>query len=196
MKAIELYTKEGVSTGVFYCSECKCVHRTQEQAESCCLCDRCKTAKRDIHYIYCAICKSIVDNERNLKRQITERAILDKAKEVTKWEYVWFNEKMYSNLEELIEDCEYDETPIPEYVHAMKPIKFWAINPEYLIDNYNENIEISDDCYNIKDHIQGLDELYKAFNVFNEKNKDMIIYWQEDTAKKVKVVKNNSTSII
>jgi hypothetical protein len=186
MEGKELYLENGKPTGIFFCSECKVVHRTQKEADDCCICLNCREEKRVRYYTVCEKCKKIDDLERQKKKVEAQKVAFDKAVEVAKWKYVWFNEKMYSDLGQLIDDCEYGKIPIPKYVHAMKPVIFKGFSLNELLESFNESIEISDDYYNSENYLLGLDALKKAFDEFNNINEDTIIYWTVDYGKKVK----------
>lgn len=188
MKAFELYTKEGKQTGVFCCGECKIVHRTQKDAESCCVCADCGVNTRLEYKTVCGDCSKKRYAKQQAEAIQKEVEILNKAVEVTEWQYVWFNEKMYSDLESLIDDCGIEENVIPEFVHLMKPIMFTGFQIDRLLDEYTENIMVDDiDSNEVERLLIGYAELKKAVCKFNDSNKSIIIYWVVDNSKKVRI---------
>ena len=110
---------------------------------------------------------------------------LAKAEEVLTFEYLWHNEKMYSEIDILIEDCDESESRVPEFVFLMKPVFFAGFSVEDLFDNLNENIMCED--VDVKDTLEHTCDLFKAFRKFNEFNIRTIIYWEEDTSKKIRI---------
>lgn len=188
MKAIELYKKEvdGVApTGIFYCGNCKVVHRTKDLADGCCLCSGCKEKPCAKNSHLCMECRTVWQAEMNEKQRQKEAKVLDDAELVIDAGPVWYNDHYYSDVGDLEESLECDGSELPEFVHLMKPVKFTKFSPEELFDNYNENIMCED--LDIRDKLCGMASLKKAFDEFNEDNEGTTIFWEEDSTKKVKV---------
>ena len=187
MNAKELFTKDGISSGVFYCGECKCVYRTKEEAESCCLCNRCKIAKRNRYYCYCESCKVQIDAEKKEKDEINLAEQLKNAEEVI-YPYdgpVFCGDEYYQNIETLIEYLEDEGIEFPEFAFAGKPVKFSGIDLEDILDRINENCDI-EDC-NVRDILKGIGELATSIKQFNDLNKDTLLYYVRDRREKVRV---------
>lgn len=188
MEAIELYNKDGKSVGIFYCKECKLVHNNKESADSCCVCEMCKTNKREKHKIYCKECLKIHESERDEKEKQALKKKLENATLVDKWDYLWFNEKLYGDPDEIIEMCTEDGLPIPEYVHPAKPIKFQGFSLLDILDRIAEDAFLEDMTgQDIAASLKDYASLDVAIKLFNEANKDTTIYYEEDWSKKVKV---------
>ena len=185
MKAFELYLSSGNPAGVFCCSNCNIVHRMKTSAESCCVCVDCKKNLRKRYNVRCEKCDELHTIETNKLNTAKEAEIFTKAETVTEFKYVWYNEKLYSDLDTIIEDCDDDNTKPPEYVFLMKPVYFTGFELEAIFDNANEEHMCED--VDIRDRLSGIKELREAFMIFNEDNKNSVVYWIADETKKVKV---------
>lgn len=185
MNTEQLFLENGEPTGVYFCSKCRTVYRSESQAEDCCLCLTCRKALRVSYYTVCDACKQVMELEQERKHEDAIRKIFDAAEEVTEFEHLWWNDRMYSGIDEILDDCE--DGVVPEFVHPMKPEHFEGFVLQRLIDDYNENILIDDDAFDVSEHLSGLDELNAAFDEFNQKNENVVICWFEDNKKKVRV---------
>lgn len=186
MKVIELYSKDGKSTEIYYCSACKCVHRTKEEADCCCRCNMCKKELRAGYKIHCESCSKIYNEEQDRLLQEKEKAVFDKATEATDFEYVWHNESIYEDLESIIDDCESVGLEPPEFVFAMKKVFFDGFSLYTNTERYDENVMCED--LEVEKLLVGVDELKKAFDDFNQKNKNTCVFWEADRTKKVRVI--------
>jgi hypothetical protein len=188
MEAQELYLKDGKSTGIFFCSICRTVHRSKEEAESCCVCSECRSNKQLPHSTLCTECKARRNIELAAMEADKKKEILDKAEVVRDWKFLWFNDKMYKDVDILLDDCQNENISIPEFVHPMKPITFEGFDLSVLLDDFTDNIMIEDmDSNDIASHLKGLDQLQEAFRKFNEANSEIIMYYVEDYSKKVRI---------
>lgn len=177
MNALELFHKDGGSAGVFYCGECRCVKRTQDEAEQCCkpyTCSKCGVVTEK----YWTICNGC----RSKKRQEEERARFEAAEKIDADAYEgWLycdgiagsNEGFFEDLETLIDLC-CDAEVKPEYA--------WACNPQHFavldIDDILQRIEEDGDAYEDFDarDMNGIPELEKALVAFNEANIGVVSY--------------------
>lgn len=184
MNGQELFTKEGKATLVFFCSKCRCTHRTRAEADDCCVCVACKNAPREQYRTLCSECKGVDDIRRHGAEQERVRSLFEKATEVTEYEYLWHEEKMYSDTEKIIDVC-HGVRDVPEYVFIMKPVLFNGFSLDELLDSYNENVMCED--LDVTDCLTGLAELQTAFAEFNDDNVKTTVYWIVDETKKVKV---------
>jgi len=182
MNAQQLFLESGNPSGVYYCSECRSVYRTFDLANECCVCQTCKTGKREKCRTTCEACSSIQNMESQKRFEELEKFALDKAEVAEDWEYVWYNDHMYSDIDELCEDC--DGNP-PEYVFSMKPVPFRSFTVDAVLDQYNEEFGFACEDFEIRDIVTGLKELKEAFDIFNTTNKDKILYYEEDRKHKV-----------
>ena len=166
MNAQELFLKDGVSAQVYYCSECKIVAKKKEDADSCC--------KRSI----CKYCGNLVEEKFWLAHQeCIEKNKIEKAEKLDIWDgWVFYDDKYYTTLEELLEELEDMEESIPEYVYVCKEISFPGIKIDRLIE------AIEEDSYEeVIESISGLDTLADAINDFNEDNKGLVSYLPDET---------------
>jgi len=177
MKATELFHANGKTAGVWYCSECRIVRKTQQEAEECCkpkICTRCKTAECQEYRTVCKLCNDIIDREREEER-------FAKAEKVTEWNGPVYsdshdigNEGYAENIEEALDwlECMSEDGKIPEYV--------WTCNERPICHlNFDSIIESStSEAYEgwETENLNGLEELEAAIEKFNELNKDDVCW--------------------
>jgi hypothetical protein len=177
MSAIELFKADGTTAGIFYCSECKVVARTKEEADFChgerlCACG--KTIKRYGSYKVCEECEH---KEWVLKESKKEWDRFEKATKITEAEYtgdhVLDGDEFYESVDEAID--RYEEGQEPEYVWACKTHGLPTVDLEdvtcNLLDNMWEDAGTSD--------LNGLEELEAALTEFNKAN-ESIQLWEPD----------------
>jgi hypothetical protein len=173
MSAIELFKADGTTAGIFYCSECKVVARTKEEADFChgerlCACG--KTIKRYGSYKVCEECEH---KEWVLKESKKEWDRFEKATKITEAEYtgdhVLDGDEFYEAIDR------YEEGQEPEYVWACKTHGLPTVDLEdvtcNLLDNMWEDAGTSD--------LNGLEELEAALTEFNKAN-ESIQLWEPD----------------
>ena len=165
--AIELYHQDGRSAGIFYCSKCRCVAKTEGEANTCCGEKLCKCGKPTIskYQAQCHDCWIWEHRETETKKE-WER--FEKARKITPAEYsgeMVFHEDHYYNDEKEIE-------PAPEYVWATKNVGLTKASTqdvtERILDNAWDEAEESD--------LNGIDELAAAIMAFNEANQSIPVY--------------------
>jgi len=170
MNAQELFLKTGKSAGVYYCSECLLVRRTEADAERCCApytCSYCGTdVPRERRRTICESC------ERK-KREETERLRFEKAKKLTAWGLpvyapdVGWSDGYFQNVDDLRDHLASHELPVPAYVWACSVCRFVRLETEALLEScYCDAYEDFD-----PNAIAGVEELSKAVDAFNEQNK-------------------------
>jgi hypothetical protein len=181
-EAIELYKKDGSSTGVFYCSECGVLHRTEENAKYCHGVRTCECGKpAEAYRTTCAECTTKQFNEESERR---ERARFEKATKVPASEYKgeWVfsedHDRFFDSVESLMEHIEDDSEEgeaVPEYVWACNNIGVRKATlqdiTESIVENMWEDAEEGD--------LNGIAELEAAINAFNEANKTVNL-WEAD----------------
>jgi hypothetical protein len=190
--AIKLYKQDGTTAGIFYCSECRCVYKTESEAANChgektCACG--KVIERRF-YEKCNACD---DREWREKRIAEEFARFEKAKKITDSEYtgdmISDGENFYSDLEDALD--RYLEGQEPEYLWACKDVGVPKASAEgiydHLLENMWEDADVNDLC--------GIDELEAAIAAFNEANKEVHVY-QVDYSTAILVNKVNSVSAV
>lgn len=191
MNATELFNKDGdgyCGTGVFYCSAdgCRLVYRNKQDADKCCLCCDCENA-RIVGKCRCEPCgvkfQAAMDDKANQK----DKAAMDKAVLVGEYdfEYFWFNDRMYSDMDEFLDELTGDSVEFPEFVHLMKPVKFDGFDLEGVYENFDEDNMPED--MSILDQLDGIKELDTYISDFNKTNAAVTICWIEDRTKKIKV---------
>ena len=177
-KVVELFKKDGSPAGVFYCSECRAVFASKEQAENChgerlCACGK----KIEVRYhSECSICWSNKSQEEENKR---EAARFEKATKIPESEYtgemVYDADKFYTDIDDAIDP--YLPGQEPDYVWACKDVGVPLATTESLYENLIENMwedaDVSD--------LHGVDELEAAVTTFNEANKAVHVYQPDYT---------------
>lgn len=177
MAAIELYKADGTTAGVFYCSQCRIIHHTQEQADWChgerlCACG--KKIEQGYRVRICRDCDALEWKEKT-RQQEAER--FEAATKVPASEYTGNHvcdcDKFYDSVEEAID--QYLEGQKPEYVWGCQPRKLPYIDLEdvtsNLLDNMWEDADLSD--------LNGIEELEVALKAFNEANESLNM-WEVD----------------
>lgn len=116
-------------------------------------------------------------------RECIESNKIEKAEKLDTWDdWVYYNDKYYSNISELIEELQEDEEEIPEYVYVCKIIPF----PKIQIDDLLE--EIGENSYEgIEDDLHKVDDLSESIDYFNEMNEHLVSYFPDET-KMVKTI--------
>lgn len=181
MNATELYLKDGRAAGIFFCGECRIVHRDESLANQCCsprFCTRCGVAEQPKYSLLCEPCARLASAER-------ERERFEKAEKVEEWDGWVYCEGTgrdgYSeSIEELLDLLEDSGDPIPPYVWTCTAIPFAAVTIDEIKDR------ICDDAYEDfdADDLSGLDDLKEALDKFNQANEGVLSY-QPDYTKAV-----------
>jgi hypothetical protein len=178
MSAIELYKEDGTTAGIFYCSQCRIVHRTREEAEFChgerlCACGK-KIESIHSRQSKCSECdgKEWKEKERKREAERFEAATKISASDY-KGEHVYLDDKYYDCVEDAID--QYLEGQEPEYVWACQDKSLPEVDMEdvtcNLIDNMWDDADVSD--------LYGVEELESALKTFNEANKGIQL-WEPD----------------
>jgi len=184
-EAIELYKKDGSTAGIYYCSECRVVHATKEQAEQChgeriCACGQ-KLSSR-----YRNECDKCWYEKSKKESAEKELARFEKANKISEGEYqggmVNDGDNFYEDVEEAID--KYLEGQEPEYVWACKDVGVPLVNSDSIVENMLENMWEDADSSDLN----GLDELDVAIKKFNEANKSIAV-WQPDYSTAILVKK-------
>jgi hypothetical protein len=183
VNAVELFHKDGRPASVFYCGQCRIVHKHQEHAEQCCknyLCSDCGKDTGSRSWLICDTCRSL----RDVKK---ERERFEKAEKVADWDgFVYCEgfgrEGFCESLDVIYEECDDEEKTVPEYAWTCTPNRFAVVT----IDDIKDRIIDSGDCYedfSVND-LNGLKELEAALDAFNESNSGVLSY-QPDYKKAV-----------
>jgi hypothetical protein len=171
-EAIELYKKDGTTAGIFFCSECRCVYKTDTEASNChgeklCACG--KVVERRFY----AKCNACEDRDWRSKRAAEELDRFEKAKKIPASEYTGdmiYDGDYYPEIEDALD--RYLEGQEPEYVWACKDVGVPKASAEsiyeHLLENMWDEADVNDLC--------GVDELEAAVVAFNEANKAVHVY--------------------
>jgi hypothetical protein len=188
MAAIELFKQDGAAAGIFYCSECKIVSRTQEEAEWChgeklCACG--KKITQGYFQRKCGDCDGIEwkEKQRQKESERFEAATKIKASEYS-GEHVMCGDEFYESVEEAID--QFLEGQEPEYVWACRDHGLPIVDVEDVISNLLDNMWDDADTSDL----YGLNELEAALKAFNEANKSIRI-WEPDYSTAVLVGKDD-----
>lgn len=173
--AIELFHADGKSSGIWYCSECRSVHTQQRTAQSChgvTHCEDCgkELGKRQPYYrTQCDECSNKAWQEKQTKEEFERytKAVKIKASGYT-GPQVFFADRYYETVEDAIEDC---DKP-PEYMWAAKDIGLKKATMEDLVDHILEEAWEDADI----DDLNGIEDLQKAIDAFNEANAAVSVY--------------------
>jgi len=176
-EAIELYKADGKPAGVFYCSQCRIVYTTKEQAEWChgerlCVCGN-KVTKGHFQHM-CEGCsrKDWHDKEEAKEAERFEKATKIKASDYA-GEHVFCGDQYYDSVEDAVD--QFLEGQEPEYVWACQDSHLPNVDLEdvtcNLLDNMWDDADTSD--------LNGIEELEAALKAFNEAN-ESVQMWEVD----------------
>lgn len=180
MRATELYMAGGKSAGIFFCGECRIVHRTQEEAEACCMPQLCKcgAAVESRGWLTCRACRDASE----AKKEAEQYAAAEKIKAADWKGPVWCdtntNDGFFPNVEDLVEHFDGDE--LPEHVFACTSHPVCCLDYDRIIEDATQ--EAYEDW--TSESLDGEAELTAALDAFNEKNKDNV-FWKVDYTRAV-----------
>jgi hypothetical protein len=188
MNAQQLYIAKGdifQPVKAYYCSECRIVKRTQEEAEKCCVPHRCDTCGAELERY-----RTRCDKCRDKFRQARLAEMLERAEKLESWdgwvyyENAGYQDGYFQSVDDLIEwlaDNVDFESDWPEYVFVCKG-RFDGIR----LDRVLEDIE--QDMYeDVRNDLHGIPELEAAINAFNTANVGVLTY-EPDYSKAVRVL--------
>jgi len=183
MQAQELFLASGKSAGVFYCTSCKVVRKTHEEAEDCCSPCKCQQCGVETEH-YNTICKAC----QRKKERAAEVARFEKAEKLTSFDgWLFYGDKYYETMCDLLDDID-DDADIPEYVWATTVCHFVRLE----IGAVEELSVDVDSAYEDFDSApDGLDELKTSIEAFNKANAHHISY-MVDYSKAVLVSKEKT----
>ena len=141
---------------LYQCEKCNQYYWTKQSAEKCC------------PTRYCEDCGKELTNYFSVCEKCHEKRIYDRAEKLTYEEYVkkypnnmlYYNEKYYGDLEELLDS--FIDEEIPKYCYGTTAEKI-EIDIDYAIENAEEDMEDS-----FFDR-EGLEELRKYVEEWNKK---------------------------
>jgi hypothetical protein len=187
-EAVELYKADGSTAGIFYCSECRVVFRTKDEAQLCHgekICD-CGNKIEDRFYAKCRVCQGKEQAEQSRQR---EAARYEKANKIQWSDYkggmILDGDDYYEDLESALD--RYEEGQEPEYVWACKDIGVAKLYAEDIVQNIIENMWEDADCYDLN----GMAELDAACEAFNKANESISV-WEPDYSTAILVPREES----
>ena len=182
MKSKQLFHEDGKPSGVWYCGECKAVHRNENFASQCCdrRCSECgKPAPKG--WTICDLCRA-------KQGAAKEQARFENAEKLTEWkgwvfcEDFGYNGGFFESVNELLDFCgDKDETGVghrvPEYCWACKENQFVKVDFGDITER------MADDAYEDWDpgDLKGIPEFTSALAAFVDANKDVASYTPDYT---------------
>jgi len=175
MNAIELFQKDGKQTGAFYCEKCRLIYQSSERANQCCNNYHCNYCGKDTGSRFRLIC----DPCQELKFENKEKERFEKSEKLTSYDgWVYseghgYKDGYFESLEDFYDwASELDENDWPEYVWTCTPNYFVQADiqdiSQQICDNSHEDFDFDD--------LDGIQELEKALDQFNEKNNSVCSY--------------------
>lgn len=175
MNAIELFTKDGTSAGVFACGQCRLNFNTEIYAEECCRPPKCLVCRMELPKGsgICEVC-------HDAKLKALEREQFEKAEKLTEWDGPVYAGEFAGDgfavrLEDLLEHIRSTGLERPKYV--------WVCNSFPIVNLQLGDIEdgIADDAYDGFDvsDLDGTQELKLALEAFNHAN-EKCVRWEPD----------------
>jgi len=179
--AIELFHQDGHSAQVWYCSKCRCVAKTKEEADRCCgprFCS-CGATLHSQYAIQCNDCDNRKWKEQAAKDEAERFAKATKIAE-SDWagEQCYYNDHYFDSPEEFREwaENEFSETEqLPAYIWNARNQGVRKANREDLIDDILS--DLWEDA--AEDDLNGITELQAAIDAFNQAN-ESVCCWMVD----------------
>lgn len=170
----ELFHDDGRSAGVWYCDNCRCVAKTLDGAEACCVCRRCGRVEEHI-----TICRACSDTEMSQRGREHDDKRLARARRYTTADYpsdAVFStnegETLFYELGDFLDHCRDLGRPEPAWIcrHATP-----QLDVERVMEDFGENLELRSDI-SAADVVEDYDGLVAALRAWNEKQKPSIYY--------------------
>ncbi len=184
MQAIQLRYPDGSPAAAFFCGNCGMLYcgLNSDAADWCCTCSVCHKSLGESNPNQRGI-YSHPDCERRKRTAITAQR-LERATEVENYSGPVYCESSnkdgyFATLNEFVETF-MDASSMPEFVHTCKTVPF-----QLDIDNILEN-EADHHHDDIYDNLDGVNDLEKAIEIFNQRNLTTVS-WEVDYKHKVRV---------
>lgn len=203
MNAIYLHLPDGTPTKWSMCSECKTVAAPGnfDLSQKCCTCYDCgKPLPPDERTPYAkGRGKALYHRECERQRRARiDAEVLDNAELIADYKGPVYFEGLcgsygdgyFSNVEELAErlDDQDDQSKRPEFTFCCEEHPFPGVRIDHLLESATE--EMDEDA---SERLDGVEELQKACNTFNDLNKGVISYY-EDRKHKCRIPPAQNTS--
>jgi hypothetical protein len=178
MKPTELFLQDGRPSTIFFCGECRVVHRTIEEADRCCQPYKCTKCGTTCQQKYWTVCDGCQRKEKAAK----EKLLFDAAEKILAigyegWVYCeGVGDEFFESVDELMDTLELSAPEDAPVTYA------WACTPEHFafldIESVLEHIEQDGDAYEDFDarDLDGIQELSAAIDAFNEANEAVVSY--------------------
>ena len=181
MNAQELFFSNGLSAEIWFCSACKKIAKTKDQAAQCCKKNNCRICGEPVDTPHWVVHRGCSRNEQ-----------IEKAEKLESWDdWVYlegFSSEYFVSVGDLLDELENDGgVEIPEYVFVCKPIPFRTPDIEDLINNCLDGHY--DDAY---DNIapKSYAALSDALDAFRLANRHIVSY-EPDFTKMAQIGKFN-----
>ncbi len=172
MNGTELFKKDGSETGVFFCQQCRLVHRDKPHADLCCAPRLCECgASMDKYRTKCESCWDLEQRNHEAKRFASAAHLAD-------WDGPVYragcggNEGFHASLSDFWDwanDQDATEST-PSYVWTCDKEPVVKLDVRHVLENATDGA-YEDFSY---DDLTGIDELKAAMDRFNETNKDVV----------------------
>jgi hypothetical protein len=183
MNAIHLLMPDGTPSKVWACAQCRYLTNDQASAESCCQpmpCRHCgqTTEKRKTAYLHdvaCEECSRRIHSEEDAAR-------MDRAEKLDAWDgwvYEWGGSGgrngYFESLDDYVEYLEAeheDPSEWPEFVYVADRESSPTLDADRILEGLLEGLWEGADI----DDLNGVAELKKAVEAFNQANEKVILY--------------------
>ncbi len=188
MNSKNLYKEDG-SIGGHYCNKCGRIWTSSHASDLCCKCIICGRTREKDRYTLCPYHIIINSIYTSLKYKAKEKRALENAEEVSYYDFLWFDGKIYNDTTYILEDIPEDERFSSDFIFLAKPVHFTPFSFEEVINKYDSKEFFSEE-YIPSENLKGMDEFREAFDKFNEINGKTIFAWDIDTTRKFRVARD------
>ena len=181
MNAKQLYLEDGKPSQVYFCSECKTVKRTFEEAEQCCQPYKCTVCGKEVprYHNLCDCCQE----QKFIKNELIKFEKSNKVKEWNNWVYLedisGYNDGYFDSLDSFYEYCANESELTTE---ELLDIKFvWTCKEIPYVDGDINRVlesicdEDAPEGYDYEE-LNGIEELKQALNKFIDLNSGKVYY--------------------
>ena len=176
-EAIELFKQDGTAAGIFFCSQCRIVYASKEQAQWCHGERICGCGAKITQGYYQRKCGECDTKEFRAKQAAKESERFENAAKIKAADYtgehVYCGDQFYDSVDDTID--QYLEGHEPEYVWACTTHGLPAVDLEDVTTNLLESMWEDADTSDLN----GLEELEVALIAFNKAN-ESIRLWEPD----------------
>lgn len=184
MNARELFYEGGETAGEFQCGKCRLRYHRKETADHCCggrLCGCGKTAQQ-----WRELCCECAKRASLIKEAKDEAERFGKARKLTEgeWDGWVFCDKVehpdgyFESTSELREWCEDMDQEMPDYVWSTKSNPVCHLDKNSILEDATQEAW---EGFDYDSDLDGVSELVKALEAFNEANEGKLIYHPDST---------------